>query len=189
MKPFLCLLFSMSIVSAQGDAGKLLGKGLLQAVAGLTPVPEQDNAEVLNATALLLMKHVTFRPDGTAASIFTLTGRQHVEWKGLVVKHITKVSLTEADRLNGIGKRYRVAFGCDAHRSWDSKKNAWGEWLPIGNVLFPSGITLDWKGQKWTADPSSRLNHFTPGPGPSISDGKGQKPQAAGLPAGMTRGR
>jgi hypothetical protein len=36
-----------------------------------------------------------------------------------------------------ISKRYLVAFGCDAHRSWDTKTNAWGKWYPIGNARHP----------------------------------------------------
>jgi hypothetical protein len=50
-----------------------------------------------------------------------------------------------ADRLNGITKRYLVGFGCDAHRSWDTKTNTWGQWYPIGNVTLPAGIYLKYQ--------------------------------------------
>lgn len=189
MKVFLSLMMTMAVASAQSDVGKILGQGVLHAIAGLTPVPEPDKSEILKATALLLAKHVTFRPDGTASSIHTLSGRQHVESKGLVVKYITSAPINDADRLNGISKRYDVSFSCDAHRSWDLKTNAWGQWLPIRSVLFPAGLTFELKASQWTAAPSFQLSYFIPGPGPSVADPKSQPAQTPGLPPGMTKSR
>jgi hypothetical protein len=174
--------------SAQTSVNQLLGQGMKQAIAGLTPIPDADKTDLLKASADLLAKHLTFRPDGTVAAFYTASGRRPVEWKGFVVRHITQQAVTEADRLNGISKRYLVGFGCDAHRSWDTRKNAWGQWYPIGNVTFPAGICLELKNGKWTPAASFQLKFFTPGTGPSVTD---QKPSGkdAGLPSGMTRAK
>lgn len=188
MRVTILLLIIAAHASAQTDAGKLLAQGLQSALAGLAPVPEQDQAAVLKTTAELLAKHVTFRPDGDASAFYTESGRQPVEWKRLVVRSITALSVTEADRLNGITKRYLVAFGCDAHRTWDSKTNRWRDWLPIGNVTFPPAIYLEWKNGKWAPAEASRLKFFVPVPGPSTVDPK-PTAKSDGLPPGMTRGR
>jgi hypothetical protein len=184
--PFLFLILASA--SAQTGVGKLLEQGMLQAVAGFSPVPAKDKADVLTATATLLSKHVTFRPDGTAAAYYTRSGRLAVEWKKLVVRNITSQAVTEADRLNGISRRYLVSLGCDAHRSWDTKSTAWGQWYAIGNVTFPAAISFEWINGAWTARESSQLKYFSPGPGPSIAEPK-REGKDAGLPPGMTRGR
>jgi hypothetical protein len=79
-------------------------------------------------------------------------------------------------------------WGCDAHRSWDTKTNTWGQWYPIGNVTFPAGIYFEWINGAWTARESSQLKHFMPGPGSSITEPKCSG-KDAGLPPGMTRGK
>lgn len=188
MRVPILLLIIAAHASAQSDAGKLITQGLQSALAGLTPVPEQDQAAVLKTTAELLAKHVTFRPDSTASAICTVSGSRQTEWKRLAVRSITAHPVTEADRLNGVSKRYLVGFSCDAHRSWDSKTNAWGQWYPINNVLFPSAIYVEWKGGKWAAVESDQIKYFIPGPGPSIIDPK-PAAKSDGLPPGMTRGR
>jgi hypothetical protein len=111
------IILLLASASAQTDLSKLLEQGMRQAVAGLAPVPAQDKADVLAATSALLMKHVTFRPDGTASAYYTQSGRRPVEWKNFVVRHITLHAVTEADRLNGIGKRY-----CKLPRQWHISK-------------------------------------------------------------------
>jgi hypothetical protein len=186
---FLVLLVLLTgFAAAQSDASKMLATGLEAALKTMQPVPEVDRAAMLDATAALLTKHVTFRADGTASSWHTMSTRRPVEWKRLVVSRITAQPVTEADRLNGISKRYLVSFGCDAHRSWDTKTNTWGQWYPIGNVSFPSAIWFEWKNNAWTASETTQLKFFTPGPGQSIAE-----PMPVGkttdLPPGMTRGR
>lgn len=185
---FLAILLAIAATaSAQSGVENLLEKGLRQAIAGVTPVPGSEKVEILTATANLLGKHVTFRPDGTASSYYTSGEvRRPAEWKNLVVSQIVSQAITEADRLNGISKRYLVGFGCDAHRTWDTKTNAWGQWSPIGNVTFPSGIFFEWKNGAWTAAESFQLKFFTPGPGPSIAEPK-RSGKDADLPPGVTR--
>jgi hypothetical protein len=185
--PFLFLILASA--SAQSSAGKILEQGIRQAIAGVSPVPEAEKAAILKATTELLAKHVTFRPDGTASSYNTTgSSRRPTEWKNFVVARITAQAVTEADRLNGISKRYLVGFGCDAHRTWDTKANAWGQWYPIGNVTFPAAIAFEWKNGAWTAAESFQLKFFTPGPGAAIAEPK-RSGDDAGLPPGMTRGK
>ncbi len=189
MKVISLLLLALLPLNAQSDVSKLLAEGMRGAVAGLAPVAEKDKTDVLAVTAELLAKHVTFRPDGTASAIFTIPGtRQQVEWKKLVVRSIWNQPVTEADRLNGISRRFLVALGCDAHRTWDATKNAWHEWYPIGNPVFPSAFNVEWKGGKWVAHETDQIKWFIPGPGlPTITRQPKGKP--LDLPPGMTRGK
>lgn len=185
---FLALLvLGLACVHGQTDLSKILAKGLDTAQATLTAVPEEDKKAILSETAAVLEKHLTFRPDGTAASVCTKLGKQHVEWKGLVVKYITNQPVTDADQLNGVTRRITVSFSCDAHRSFDPKTNRWGEWLNIGHVLFPSGISFEWRDGKWAAK-AGTLDGFSPGPGPSITDKKPTNGDVT-LPQGVTRGK
>lgn len=62
MKQLLPLLVTTLILpsaSAQNSVSKVLGQGVLQAIAGIKPVPEAHKNEILRATGLLLSKHVT----------------------------------------------------------------------------------------------------------------------------------
>jgi hypothetical protein len=182
------LLMTLVPAAAQIDVGKMISEGLQDMVVGLAPMPNTDKAEILKITADTLTKHMTFRQDGTASAICTASGRQPTEWKGFVVRHIQAQPVNEADRLNGTSKRYLVVFSCDAHRSWDSKKNSWGEWCPIGNVLFPAALNIEWKGGKWVAIETMQIKYFSPGPGLSVIAPKPDT-KLQGLPPGMTRGK
>jgi hypothetical protein len=186
MRFLVVVALTLSAVQGQIDVSKLLSQGLSGALAAFEPVAEVDKKAILTSTAVVLAKHVTFRPDGTAAAVCTKHGKQHVEWKRLVVRNITKQAVTDADRLNGITRRFQVSFGCDGHRTFDSKTNRWTEWMNIGYVLFPAGIEFEWKNGTWTLK-SESLKGFSPGPGPSITD-QNRAAKDAGLPPGMKRG-
>lgn len=114
--PILLLLMAAT-ASAQSNAGKILEQAFRGAFAGLAPIPQQDQAEIIRTTTAVLSKHVTFRADDTASAVCTASGRQQVEWKRLAVNRITTQALNQADSLNGISKRYLVAFSCDGHRT------------------------------------------------------------------------
>ena len=193
-RPLLTLLLLCLPVCGQSDPAKLVVQGVRGAIATFTPVPEKDKAAILRASAELLSPHVTFRPDGTAASICTFSSRKHVEWKKLVVRSITLQHTSDADRLNGISGRYLAALSCEAHRSWDNKKNAWGQWYSSGFGFFPGALSFEFKDNRWTAN-ESMLKHFQPGPGPSIAAPAptARQPTPApnpdGLPPGMTRAK
>lgn len=186
--PLLLLALASMSASAQTDAGKLLAEGLKQAVAGLTPVPEKDKAAVLAATTELLAKHITLRADGTATAYHTMSGRRPVEWRKFVVTKIMTNPVTEADRLNGITQRYLVAFGSEAHRTWDTKTNTWEQWRPNGTVTFPSAVAFEWKNGAWVARESAQLKFFVPGPGKSVMQPE-RTGKDADLPPGMSRGK
>lgn len=189
MRILVSLLIALSSASAQTDAGKLLTEGLKQAVASLAPVPEKDKADVLAATTGLLAKHITLRADGSASAYHTMSStRRTVEWRKFVVTQILAQTVTEADRLNGITKRYLVAFGSEAHRTWDTKTNTWGQWRPNGTVTFPAAVSFEWKDGAWAAHESAQLKFFVPGPGESII--QPERPgKDTGLPPGMSRGK
>jgi hypothetical protein len=182
------LLLTTAAVSAQTDSAKLLSQGLKAAVAGLSPVSEKDQAAITAATAALLSKHVTFRPDGIVTSICSASGKLHLEWQHLVINRIAEQAVSDADKLNGISRRYLAILESDAHRNWDAKKNAWSEWRDTGYVLFPNGITVEWTNGGWTARETDQLKWFTPGPGASITAPKADT-NSSDLPPGMSRGK
>ena len=192
MRPAVLLFLLLATASAQSDVSKLLLESLKGAAKTFQSVPTADKDAILTATATLLAKHVTFRPDGTASS-YQATGnsRRTVEWKRLVVRRITAQTTNEADRLNGISKRYLVSLGCDAHRTWDTKGNRWNQWHAIGNPAFPSAFVVEWKSNVWAVRESPQLKSFTPGPGPSIAAAENPAAKATGidadLPPGMSR--
>lgn len=187
---FLAVLFILSLtLHGQSTLDGILAKGLKQAVAGLTPIPQADRDEVVAATAALLSRHVTFRPDGTASTVSTAAGsRQNLEWKDLTIHIITAKALNEADRLNGITKRYSAILSSQATRRWDTKANSWTQWSPGGHSLFPSSITVEWKNGIRAASGGTYLPKFFPGPGPSIADAQAPK-KIETLPPGMSRGK
>lgn len=188
MKIFLCLLLAVPAASAQSDASKLIFQGFTQAFANVSPVPDQDQQIILRETAALLSRHMTIEANGDASAICRISGNRPAEWKKFAVNTITEQVLNEADTLNGIAKRYLVSFTCSAHRTWDSKTNSWGQWYPIGNVLFPAAIYLELKGGQWINSNSTQLEYFTPAGGaPALR--RPVKGDPCGLPPGMTRGR
>jgi len=166
LKTIASLIFLTIAAPAQSNLDRLLAEGLRKAVAGLTPVPEKDRAEVVTA----------------------MGSRQNLEWTDLTIKMIKMDSLTEADKLNGFTKRYRAILGSTASRRWDTKANAWTAWGPTGHPLFPSGIVVEWKNGTRTARGNDYLPKFSPGPGPSIADAS-PAPAESALPPGMSRGK
>ena len=193
MKHLPLLLILMTSAPAQTDLSRVLGQGIKSAVDSLEPMKQEDRKVILDATAELLAKHVTFRPDGTAASFHAarVGPRGMIEWKKLVVTFISRQPVSEADRLNGIHRRFAVGLGCDAHRTWDHRGNAWGPWQGLGSGLFPSGLVFEWNGKAWTCPRAKQLKAFTPGLGQSIASAKAPLEQTGGkdtdLPPGMRR--
>lgn len=188
MHPLLFLFLLGSIASAQTDASKLFGLGLKQAVSGLKPLPASEQKEVLGAVAALISKHVTFRSDGVAAATYHQTSPWPIEWRKLAVNGIHPQALSDADRLNGITRRYYASLGCDASRNWKPQSTAWSEWSPTGFVLFPSVIVVEEKNGVLSAKGNTELPKFFPGPGSSSIE-KVQGDRSNPLPPGMTRGR
>ncbi|MES2981104.1 MAG: hypothetical protein V4727_02230 [Verrucomicrobiota bacterium] len=184
----LCLLLSFCPAFGQTSVSDLLSQGLKPDESKKPVVSAEDQKALVTATATLLSKHLTFRADGSASAFYSAAERQTVEWQKFVVFRIDSKPVSEADKLNGITKKYAVIFGCDANRTWDAKANRWGEWQPNGYADFPLGVVFHLKGGAWTAEAPDLLKYFSPGPGPSISD---SKPKPAGktaeLPPGMQK--
>ncbi|WP_265594413.1 hypothetical protein [Haloferula sp. BvORR071] len=181
------ILLLSSIASAQTNVSKMLEDGLKGAVATLTPLSAPEKTEVLTATATLLVKHVTFRPDGTASSTYYGKSQWPVEWRKLVVRSITKQSVSDADRLNGVTRSYLAGLSCDASRDWKPDTTAWSEWHATGFLYFPSAIIVEEKNGVLTAKGNAQLPNFSPGPGPSLMDKQASGAKSDGLPPGMTR--
>jgi hypothetical protein len=180
------LLVLASMASAQTNIHKVLEQGLKGAIATLSPISAAEQKEVIAATATLLAKHVNFRPDGTASSTYNGTSAWPVEWRRLVVSSISKQPVSDADRLNGVTRRYYAGISCDACRDWKPRATGWSEWRQIGFILFPSAIVVEEKNGVLTARGNTQLPNFAPGPGPSILEK--QPPGRKGdLPPGMTR--
>ena len=182
------LLLGFGPLVAQATVSEFLSLGIKQVAAEKSSISQEDQKALVNATATVLVKHITFRADGTSSTYYTNKGRTSVEWKKFVVADIRSQAITEADRLNGISKKYTVIFSCDAHRAWDLKTNRWGEWEALGFSDFPLGIVFQYKNGVWTPEPPPLLKYFTPGPGASITD---SAPKPAGktnaLPPGMQK--
>jgi hypothetical protein len=180
------LLLLASVACGQTNVSKLLEQGLTEAATSLTYVPADEKKVVLTTTATLLAKHVTFRPDGTASSTYHGSAQWPVEWRKLVVRMITKQAVSDADRLNGVTRRYHASLACEACRDWKPGTTAWSEWRQFGFVQFPFAIIVEEKNGVLTARGNAQLPKFSPGPGPSIMD-KQTPAKNDGLPPGMTR--
>ena len=188
MRYHFLLLALICPVSAQTDSQRLVKQSIYQAASLFAPIPQHEKTAVLKCAAELLAKHVTSRPDGTSSAICTFSGRRQVEWKRLEWQDVRAQAITEADRLNGASKRYLASLSCDAHRSWDAKKNVWGRLQPINDPCFPAAIVVGQKGGTWFAVESDMMKHYIPGPGPSITRLKADA-KDDGLPPGMKRSR
>lgn len=186
MRTAALFLILAPLASAQNNVSKMLEQGLKDAVMTLTPVPAAEQQEVLSAAASLLAKHLTFRPDGTASATYHARSAWPVEWRKLVVRSINKQPVTDADRLNGITRRYLAILSCEACRDWKPGTTNWSEWRTTGFLYFPSAITVEEKGGVLTARGNTELPKFSPGPGPSITE-KQPVGKKGDLPPGMTR--
>lgn len=184
----LCIFLSICPAFGQTSVSDLLSQGLKPDESKKSVISVEDQKALVTATATLLSKHLTFRADGSASAFYSAAERQTVEWQKFVVFRIDSKTVSEADKLNGITKKYAVIFGCDANRAWDAKANRWGEWQPNGYADFPLGVVFQLKGGSWTPETPALLKYFSPGPGPSISE---SKPKPAGkaneLPPGMQK--
>ncbi len=157
-------LLTLPLAAQSGDeVTKLLERGMEQAIAGITPVPAAEQKLVLEESSKLLSRAVSFRADGSASAIDRSPGIDgcQVEWKKLVVRHITKSALSPADRANGITRRYMAALACETSRSWIKKENRWSEWSDGGYLLFPSAIIVQEQNGKISAS-ASRIQYFSP---------------------------
>jgi hypothetical protein len=186
---FACLLLCVCTASAQTTVSEVLAQGFKKPANEKAAVSDEDQKALMTATATLLGKHMTFRADGTTSAFYTFSGKQSIEWKKFVASNITIKSVSEADKLNGITKKYSVFFGCDAHRAWNAEANQWGEWKSNSFPDFPLGVVFQFKSGAWTPESPALLKYFTPGPGVSISNPKAKSAGSDALPPGMQKAK
>ena len=188
MKVIPLLLAASLAASAQTDVAGLLARGLRQAAAGVTTLPAAEEKKVLDAVTARLRKHLTFRRDGTATATFRSGANWHVEWRAFTVRRIRLQAHSEADRLNGVTRRYHVSFGVEAHRFWKPDAVTWSPWHAGGFGYFPPGMEVEESGGILKARDHDILEKFSPGPGDPVQ-AKGTTKGETPLPPGMTRGK
>jgi hypothetical protein len=188
MKYLAGLLFLTSFSHAQTNGEDLVLHAMKDAAATFESIPEAEQKQVIAVAAELVAKHVAIRPDGSASAVYRQSpqsGNWYVEWQGLGIRRVNRAPGTDADRLNGITKRYHVAIGCTAHRDWSPGRQGWSEWRPSGFVLFPSAIVVEEVHGACKASGGSQLPAFMPGSGAATV--QRPAPQESGLPPGMMR--
>jgi hypothetical protein len=188
MKVIPLLLAASLAAAAQTDVVDLLARGLRDAAAGLAPLPAAEEKKVLDTIRSRLEKHLAFRRDGTATATYRSSSNWHVEWRAFSVRRITPMAVSEADRLNGITRRYLVSLGGDAHRFWRPTATSWSPWHAGGFGYFPPALEVQESGGTLTIRQSDALDKFSPGPGDPVRE-KTTSKEKNPLPPGMTRGK
>lgn len=188
MKVLTLLLAATLGAAAQTDVIDLLARGLRQAAVGITPLPADEEKQVLEAVTARFQKHLTFRSDGTAAATYRSRENSHVEWRAFTVRRITAQAPSAADRLNGVTRRYRVSFGAEAHRTWTPQASTWSAWHVGGFGYFPPALEVEEVGGILRLRQNPALDKFTPGPGDPVRT-KAPSKENTPLPPGMTRGK
>ena len=122
-----------------------------------------EHREVLSASTALIAGTMDLRPDGIARTTHKV-GRfmTRIELKGLVIRDVVKVPLTEVDREQGITRRYHAKLACDAHRIWDGPMVVWSEWRDNGYGFFPSTLIVE-EIHGVLKVGAKRINDFSPG--------------------------
>ena len=157
-----------------------LSTGLLQAQARLEarmsadiqPTPKQfgevskdEQRIVVSKVVALLNKHVTFRDDGVAASVYDASnGRHQVEWKNMRIKMLTPTQAKATDQEQNIGRRIQARLVFDSCRILNPKTNVWTEWSVRGHPLFPPAINVVWVNGHPMAEGGMHLKKFRQGP-------------------------
>ena len=139
----LILLAGSAAAQSSGTASKLIGDAFKTSLTKLEPIPEDDRAAVIAFTKHLMGRLVTFREDGTAATTHYLgKSETHIEWRGLNIASVRADHVTDADRANGVSRKYSVGLACETHRTWDRTKGRWSDWRSSGYILFPSVLHI-----------------------------------------------
>ncbi len=185
MKLAISLIMALSLpAAAQSIIPDMLGQGILPAVEGIKTAPEEDKNMVLHVAGSFLSRHITFRPDGTAAAIFNNGSPCPVEFKKLVVTRIRFRLVPDRDPLKSPTRRFIVCLAYEAHREWKPGATGWTDWQTTEFSFFPRAIIVEGKDRAWGTRRNEPLVKFTPAPGPSILDRLSE-----GLPPGITRSR
>ena len=122
-----------------------------------------EQREVMSASTALLAGSMDLRQDGSARTTHQVGSfSTRIELKGLTVREIVKVQVTEDDAAKGITRRFHAKLACQAHRIWDGPMVAWSEWRENGYGFFPSTIVVEEVNGALQAS-AKRIQDFSPG--------------------------
>lgn len=127
------------------------------------PLATTEHQEVLAASTTLISQSMDLRPDGSARTthqVGEFTTR--IELKGLAIRAIQKMPLTDAERQAGVTRSYQAKVSCQSHRIWDGPLVAWSEWRNSGYGFFPSTIVVQEINGELVAS-AKRIESFSPG--------------------------
>jgi hypothetical protein len=145
------LFLSVLPLAAQQPAAQAMGMRM------------SEQREVTSASTALLASSIDLREDGTARTTHQVGDfSTRIELKGLTVREIVKLPVTEADAVKGITRRFHVKLACQAHRIWDGPMVAWSEWRESGYGFFPSTVVIEDVNGTLQAS-ARRLKDFSPG--------------------------
>jgi hypothetical protein len=128
-----------------------------------TPLATTEHQEVLAVSNTLIAQSMDLRPDGSARTTHQVGEfSTRVELKGLAIRAIQKMPLTDAERQAGVTRSYQAKVSCQSHRIWDGPLVAWSEWRNSGYGFFPSTIVVQEINGELVAS-AKRIESFSPG--------------------------
>lgn len=143
--------------------------GLFPAAAQDRPAPADlprmspELKEVLDAGVALISAAVDIRPDGSARTTHEIGSfSTRIEFRDLMVREVVKLPLDEAEKEQGVTRRYEARLGCTAHRIWDGPMATWSAWRRDHYGFFPTTIVIEEIGGKLQAR-ARRIDDFSPG--------------------------
>jgi hypothetical protein len=122
-----------------------------------------ETEAVLAASKKLLGASLAMDDNDIARSVHHLGGFETaIELKGLTIREIVAVSLSDEDRAGGVTRRYFAHVSYKSHRVWDEPMRAWTEWRETGYGFFPSQVVVEEIDGALSAR-ANRIADFVPG--------------------------
>ena len=184
----ICLFVGVSGLVAQTNSAALLKRGLKEHVESKKPMTKSEKLELTRIVNERLKKAIHLGEDRKATALYRIhpsATPYRVEWKEFRIKRISRMPISQADRLNGINQRYAVFFDALAHRYWDSRTSNWTNWRNGGYPLFPKSLVVERVGERLQMKRNTQLDLFYPVQlGFKPKDGTTDAEQ---LPPGVTR--
>ena len=134
--PFLAILFVLP-ASAEEDSQN-----------NPPPVPSNltrdEKTEILSNASQLLANAISYKGDGTAATIYRANGqRLLLEMRGLVIRQLIHGSVAIEEREAGITRRFYAQLHADAFRTSSSAGQKWTAWQTFPCPIFPSHMLVE----------------------------------------------
>lgn len=127
------------------------------------PLATTEHQEVLAVSTTLIAQSMELRPDGSARTTHQVGEfSTRIELKGLAIRAIQKMPLTDAERQAGVTRSYQAKVSCQSHRIWDGPLVTWSEWRNSGYGFFPSTIVVQEINGELVAS-AKRIESFSPG--------------------------